>query len=226
MVPGVASAPLVCVENLHIEFQTRRGIIKAIQGVDLIIYPGETIGIVGETGSGKSVTSLATMRLLDKNRTTTQGKITYRGEVIATPENQPKGKPPPAELAMIFQYPRSALNPIRPIGKQVIDVLKTMKQASPEEIKEEAVQLLEEVQFEGARRRFLAYPFELSGGMCQRVLIAMALARKPSVLFDDEPTSALDVSIQGGALLRLEKLRKEFDLTYFYLSPMTSASSV
>ena len=195
-----SSAPLVSVENLHIEFQTRRGIVKAIQGVDLTIYPGETIGIVGETGSGKSVTSLATMRLLDRNGTMTQGKITYRGEVIATPENQPKGKPPPAELAMIFQYPRSALNPIRPIGKQVIDVLKTMKQASPKELKEEAVQLLEEVQIEGARRRFFAYPFELSGGMCQRVLIAMALARKPSLLFADEPTTGLDVITQEAIL--------------------------
>lgn len=195
-----APVPLVIVEDLHIEFQTRRGIIKAIQGVDLTINTGETIGIVGETGSGKSVTSLAIMRLLDKNGTMTRGKITYREEVIATPDDQPKGKQPPSELAMIFQYPRSALNPIRPIGKQVVDVLKTMKKGSSKALKEEAIQLLEEVQMEDAQRRYFAYPFELSGGVCQRVLIAMALARKPALLFADEPTTGLDVITQEAIL--------------------------
>jgi len=101
---------------------------------------------------------------------------------------------------MIFQYPRSALNPIRPIGKQVVDVLKTMKKESSKALKEEAITLLEEVQMEDAQRRFFAYPFELSGGICQRVLIAMALARKPALLFADEPTTGLDVITQEAIL--------------------------
>jgi len=196
--------PLVIVEDLKIEFTTRRGIIKAIQGVNLTIYKGETVGIVGETGSGKSVTSLAIMGLLDKNGKMTSGKITYKGKVIATPEDQPMGKKPPPELAMIFQFPRSALNPIRPIGTQVVDVLKTMENMSQEHYKEKAIQLLEEVQISDAARRYFSYPFELSGGVCQRVLIAMALARKPTLLFADEPTTGLDVITQEGIMALVE----------------------
>jgi peptide/nickel transport system ATP-binding protein len=196
--------PLVTVEDLKIEFATRRGIVKAIQGVNLTIYKGETLGIVGETGSGKSVTSLAIMGLLDKNGKMTSGKITYKGKVIATPEDQPMGKKPSPELAMIFQFPRSALNPIRPIGTQVVDVLKTMENMSQEQYKEKAVQLLEEVQISDAARRYFSYPFELSGGVCQRVLIAMALARKPALLFADEPTTGLDVITQEGIMALVE----------------------
>lgn len=200
------SAPFVVVENLKIEFTTRRGIVKAIQGVNLTIHHGETVGIVGETGSGKSVTSLSIMGLLDKNGRMTEGKITYKGKVIATPDNQPVGKKPSPELAMIFQFPRSALNPIRPIGIQVVDVLKTMERMSAAQYKEKAIQLLEEVQIPDADRRFFSYPFELSGGVCQRVLIAMALARKPALLFADEPTTGLDVITQEAimALVRHE----------------------
>jgi peptide/nickel transport system ATP-binding protein len=198
------SAPFVVVENLKIEFTTRRGIVKAIQGVNLTIHHGETVGIVGETGSGKSVTALSIMGLLDKNGRMTEGKITYKGKVIATPDNQPVGKKPSPELAMIFQFPRSALNPIRPIGIQVVDVLKTMERMSAAQYKEKAIQLLEEVQIPDADRRFFSYPFELSGGVCQRVLIAMALARKPALLFADEPTTGLDVITQEGIMALVE----------------------
>jgi len=191
------SEPLVKVEDLWIEFQTRRGTIKAIQGVTLTMDEGEILGIVGETGSGKSVTSLAIMGLLDRNGRIIKGNITYQGEVIASPDNQPIGKKPPPSLAMIFQSPRSALNPIRPVRAQVMDVLKTMHDGwSGQQYEEEAIRLLKEVQMDDVERRMFSYPFELSGGICQRILIAMALARKPKLLFADEPTTGLDVLTQ------------------------------
>ncbi len=205
----VPADPLLTIQDLSIEFTTRLGIIHAVRKVNLSLRPGEKLGIVGETGSGKSCSALATMRLLDKNGRVTSGQITYKGEVVASATQRYKYNQPPPGMAMIFQYPRTALNPIRMVGDQIIDVLKTMKHATKAEFREHALELLDEVKVDNPKGRFFAYPFELSGGICQRVLIAMALARKPVLLLADEPTTGLDVITQKIIMSLVERATDE-----------------
>ena len=192
--------PLLDVKNLTVEFHTRRGIVRAIEHINVTIEKGETVGIVGESGSGKSVTSYAVMRILDRAGRVADGSVSFSGlDLRAASENdmrEMRGR----EISMIFQSPRLALNPIRKIGKQIEDVLLQHAQVDSDVVSEKAVEMLELVRIARPRERYHAYPFELSGGMCQRVVIALALACKPQLLIADEPTTGLDVTTQKAVM--------------------------
>ncbi|UFN47944.1 ABC transporter ATP-binding protein [Roseomonas sp. OT10] len=194
------SAPLLEVRDLTVEFATRRGIVRAVEQVDLSLAKGETIGIVGESGSGKSVTSYAVMRILDRAGRIAQGSVTFGGVSLpALPEpamQDMRGR----EISMIFQNPRAALNPIRKVGRQIEDVLLRHGQATSATAKARAIEALEQVRIARPEERYHAYPFELSGGMCQRIVIALALACRPQLLIADEPTTGLDVTTQKAVM--------------------------
>jgi peptide/nickel transport system ATP-binding protein len=200
--------PLLNIEDLSVEFRTREGVVHALDRVGLTVGKGETVGIVGESGSGKSVTALAVMGILHPAARVTGGRAVFGGlDLIAASERQRqdyRGR----ELSMIFQSPRTALNPIRSIGKQLVDVLLRHANLPRAKAKARAVALLARVQIPDAERRFHAYPFELSGGMCQRVMIALAIACAPALLIADEPTTGLDVTTQTGILDLLDDLRR------------------
>jgi peptide/nickel transport system ATP-binding protein len=201
--------PLLDVNDLTVEFATRRGIVKAVQHVNISVAKGETLGIVGESGSGKSVTSYAVMRILDRAGKIAEGSVMFSGiDVKGATENQMRdlrGR----EISMIFQNPRAALNPIRKVGDQIEDVLRQhVQQATTNDRGEKAIEALEAVKIARPRERYHAYPFELSGGMCQRVVIALALACNPQLLIADEPTTGLDVTTQKAVMDLIVELTK------------------
>lgn len=202
-----ASQPTLRVERLAVTFGTRAGDVHALQGVSFELAPGERLGLVGESGSGKSVACLSIMGLLERNARVSGGHVEL-GDRTLLRAGAPAPRRPPAELAMIFQYPRTALHPIRTVGDQLMDVLSATTSAVPRrELRQQALGLLEEVRISRAAERMKAYPFELSGGQCQRILIAMALARKPLVLIADEPTTGLDVVTQRAIMELIAQAR-------------------
>ncbi|MBB4373848.1 peptide/nickel transport system ATP-binding protein [Bradyrhizobium sp. cir1] len=205
----MTAQPLLDVQDLTVEFTTRRGIVKAVQHVNISVAKGETLAIVGESGSGKSVTSYAVMRILDRAGKIAEGSVMFSGiDVKAATEDQMRdlrGR----EVSMIFQNPRAALNPIRKVGDQIEDVLRThVQQAQVADHGEKAIEALEQVKIARPRERYHAYPFELSGGMCQRVVIALALACNPQLLIADEPTTGLDVTTQKAVMDLIVELTK------------------
>ncbi|MBR1151451.1 ABC transporter ATP-binding protein [Bradyrhizobium sp. JYMT SZCCT0428] len=204
----MTAQPLLDVNDLTVEFATRRGIVKAVQHVNISVAKGETLGIVGESGSGKSVTSYAVMRILDRAGKIAEGSVMFSGiDVKAATENQMRdlrGR----EISMIFQNPRAALNPIRKVGDQIEDVLRQHVQSAASYRGEKAIEALEQVKIARPRERYHAYPFELSGGMCQRVVIALALACNPQLLIADEPTTGLDVTTQKAVMDLIVELTK------------------
>ncbi len=200
---------MLSIKGLEIGFRTRRGEVDAVRGISFEVAKGETLGIVGESGSGKSVTSYALMRILDAGGRIKAGDIVYGGvDLRAASENDMRdirGR----EISMIFQNSRAALNPIRKVGRQLEDVLCRHARATRSTAKREAVKALEAVRIRDAEARYQAYPFELSGGMCQRVVIAMALACDPKLLIADEPTTGLDITTQKAVMdLVLELIRE------------------
>src|ERR1700726_2929064 len=201
--------PILEISDLTVEFSTRRGIVRAVQHVDISISKGETVGIVGESGSGKSVTSFAVMRILDRAGRIAQGAVHFSGlDLIAASEDQMRelrGR----EISMVFQNPRAALNPIRKVGHQIEDVLRQHSQVNSAELADKAVEMLDQVRIARPRERYHAYPFELSGGMCQRVVIALALACRPQLLIADEPTTGLDVTTQKIVMDLIVELTRE-----------------
>ncbi|WP_213289758.1 ABC transporter ATP-binding protein [Bradyrhizobium sp. sGM-13] len=204
----MTAQPLLDVHDLTVEFTTRRGIVKAVQHVNISVGKGETLGIVGESGSGKSVTSYAVMRILDRAGRIADGSVMFSGiDVKAASENEMRdlrGR----EISMIFQNPRAALNPIRKVGDQIEDVLRQHVQSAASDRGEKAIEALEQVKIARPRERYHAYPFELSGGMCQRVVIALALACNPQLLIADEPTTGLDVTTQKAVMDLIVELTK------------------
>ncbi|MGB0905432.1 MAG: ATP-binding cassette domain-containing protein, partial [Mangrovicoccus sp.] len=167
------------ISDLHIRFETRSGPVDAVRGVDLQLGQGETLGIVGESGSGKSVTAFSILRILDHGGDIASGEIIYSGMELAKATERELNDIRGREISMIFQNPRAALNPIRKVGHQIEDVLRQHTQATRQDAKAKAIKALEDVQIKDAAARYHAYPFEMSGGMCQRVVIALALACQP-----------------------------------------------
>ncbi|MEH2559996.1 peptide/nickel transport system ATP-binding protein [Bradyrhizobium algeriense] len=209
----MTAQPLLDVNDLTVEFTTRRGIVKAVQHVNISVGKGETLGIVGESGSGKSVTSYAVMRILDRAGRIADGSVMFSGiDVRAASENEMRdlrGR----EISMIFQNPRAALNPIRKVGDQIEDVLRQHVQSAGSDRGEKAIEALEQVKIARPRERYHAYPFELSGGMCQRVVIALALACNPQLLIADEPTTGLDVTTQKAVMDLIVELTKRRNMS-------------
>jgi peptide/nickel transport system ATP-binding protein len=205
----MTAPPLLDVNDLTVEFATRRGIVKAVQHVNISVAKGETLGIVGESGSGKSVTSYAVMRILDRAGKIAEGSVMFSGIDVRTATEDQMRDLRGREISMIFQNPRAALNPIRKVGDQIEDVLRQhVQQAQVGDRGEKAIEALEQVKIARPRERYHAYPFELSGGMCQRVVIALALACNPQLLIADEPTTGLDVTTQKAVMDLIVELTK------------------
>jgi len=205
----MTTVPLLDVKDLTVEFSTRRGIVQAVRHVDISVAKGETLAIVGESGSGKSVTSYAVMRILDRAGRIAEGSIRFSGIDVGAADEEDMRALRGREISMIFQNPRAALNPIRKVGRQIEDVLLQHVKAAPDQVTEKAVEILEQVRIARPRERYHAYPFELSGGMCQRVVIALALACRPQLLIADEPTTGLDVTTQKTVMDLIVELTRE-----------------
>ncbi|CCU85468.1 ABC transporter ATP-binding protein [Mesotoga prima] len=203
---------LLQVEDLRTYFHTEDGIVKAVDGVTFDVFPGETLGIVGESGCGKSVTSLSIMRLLDEKGEIAGGKITFDGEdVMAIPESKMM-KIRGNEMAMIFQEPMTALNPVFTIGFQIMEAILLHQDVDEKKARQMAIDMLKKVGIPEPEKRIDEYPHELSGGMRQRAMIAMALSCNPKLLFADEPTTALDVTIQAQILELMKSLQDQYGM--------------
>ena len=201
--------PILSVENLTVTFKTRFGRIPVIDDVSFGITPGEILGIVGESGCGKTMTSLAIMRLMPEQGSVTGGTIRLSGEdLVLASEARMRGIRG-SEISMIFQEPMTSLNPVFSVGEQIAEVLCAHQGLSKREAKQQAVRLLEAVKIPLPDRRVNDYPHQFSGGMRQRVMIAIALACKPKVLIADEPTTALDVTVQAHIFELLQELREQ-----------------
>ena len=190
--------PLLDVRGFSLEFRTRSGTVRALEGVDLTLRKGEIVGLVGESGSGKSVLSYALLGIIDAAAQVTAGTAVFGGMDLLQADEATLASLRGREVSMVFQSPRTALNPIRTVGDQLQDVLRRHAAATGPDLgkslRERSVQALRDVAIADPERRTSAYPFELSGGMCQRVMIALALACRPSLLIADEPTTGLDVT--------------------------------
>lgn len=204
----MTAKPLLDVADLTVEFATRRGIVQAVKHINISLAKGETLGIVGESGSGKSVTSYAVMRILDRAGKIADGSIVFSGIDVKNASEPEMRDLRGREISMIFQNPRAALNPIRKVGDQIEDVLRQHVQSTSNDRGEKAIEALEQVRIARPRERYHAYPFELSGGMCQRVVIALALACNPQLLIADEPTTGLDVTTQKAVMDLIVELTK------------------
>ena len=201
--------PLLLVEDLRVEFWTRRGTVHAVNGISFDIAAGETLGIVGESGCGKSVTSLALLGLLARAGRVTSGTARFGGRDLLKLSDRELRRVRGKEIAMIFQDPMTSLNPVLTIGRQIREALQTHFGMRKREAEERSAELLDRVGIPGAKARVDDYPHQFSGGMRQRAMIAMALACKPKLLIADEPTTALDVTIQAQILDLLRELVRE-----------------
>jgi len=209
---------LLEVKNLHTSFFTHDGEIKAVKGVDFHLDKGETLGIVGESGSGKSVTSLSLLNLLPSSGRIVQGEILLEDTDLVKAKESVLREVRGGRISMIFQDPMSSLNPLIPVGKQVEEMILTHERLSASEVRAKVLELFEKVQIPDPVKRYKSYPHEFSGGMRQRVMIAIALACKPSLLIADEPTTALDVTIQDQILKLLRVLQDELGMSIIFIS--------
>ena len=205
--------PLLEVENLHTQFFTRQGVVKAVDGISFTVEAGKTLGIVGESGCGKSVTALSLMGLIPKPPARiVEGSVMFQGRDLTKLSEREFEDVRGKEMAMIFQDPMTSLNPTLRIKTQITEVLDRHYGYPKDEAVKRAIELLEEVQIPRAAERLSDYPHRFSGGMRQRVMIAIALACNPKLLLADEPTTALDVTVQAEILDLLEELRREHDM--------------
>ena len=217
--PSQGGAPLLEVENLHVRFETSRGIVRAVDGISYTVKPGETVAIVGESGCGKSVSSLAIMRLLAKNTgKVTAGRILFEGRNLLHLSDEAMREVRGRDIAMIFQEPMTSLNPVLPIGQQITEPLFMHLKMSEAEARARALELLRLVGITDGERRLEQYPHHLSGGMRQRVMIAMALACNPKLLIADEPTTALDVTIQAQILELMKDLSRRLHIALIIIT--------
>ncbi|CAM3962774.1 Oligopeptide transport ATP-binding protein OppD [Vibrio aerogenes CECT 7868] len=210
---SVSQQPLLKVDNLTVEFNTDKGIARAINGVSFEVMPGETVAIVGESGCGKSVSSLAVMGLVPSPPgKIVDGSIQFQGRELIGMSEKEYRKIRGNDISMIFQEPMTALNPVLKISTQMIDVIRNHNQVSKKEAKNRAVEMLRMVGIPSPEKRVDEYPHQLSGGMRQRVMIAMALSCHPALLLADEPTTALDVTIQAQVMHEMLRLKQELDM--------------
>jgi peptide/nickel transport system ATP-binding protein len=209
--------PLLQIRNLTVHFPTRHGRVAAVRDASLTINKGEVLGLVGESGSGKSVTALSVMRLLPP-AAELSGEVLLDGQELLKLPPEPMRKLRGSRLAMIFQEPMTALNPVMRIGDQVAEAALVHSNAGKGEAYQRAITALRDVALPEADRRARDYPYQLSGGMRQRVMIAMALVNRPELLIADEPTTALDVTIQAQILELLARLREKFGLAMLFIS--------
>jgi oligopeptide/dipeptide ABC transporter ATP-binding protein len=214
----VQSQPLLQVQHLVTEFPTDAGVLRAVDDVSFSLAAGGTIGIVGESGCGKSVTSLSILRLIQKPGRIASGKILFEGRDLLTLADKEMRSVRGREIAMVFQEPMSSLNPVYTVGEQIAESLVLHEKKSKAQALERAVELLTLVGIPSPNERVRAYPHQLSGGMRQRVMIAMALSCNPKLLIADEPTTALDVTIQAQILELLAKLRKQSSMAVMLIT--------
>ena len=213
-----AAPPLLRVRDLSVHFQTSLGRLRAVAGVNLELPGGKTLGLVGESGCGKTVTALSVMRLLPPQTTEIGGGVYFAGENLLALSPEDMRRIRGNRIGMIFQEPMTSLNPVFTVGEQVAEVLRQHRRLSHREARAEAIGALTRVGLAEAARRYDQYPHELSGGLRQRVLIAMALACEPELLIADEPTTALDVTIQAQILALLTRLRDELNLAVLFIT--------
>ena len=209
---------LLKINDLHTYFKSPKGIIKAVNGVSFEIGEGKTVAVVGESGCGKSVTASTLMGILNKKTSIVEGEILFEGKDLLklTPEEMRKirGK----DISMIFQEPMTSLNPALKIGYQVSEVFRTHFDMDKKSAKEKSIEMLKRVKLPRAEKIYNSYPHELSGGQCQRVMIAMALSSEPKLLIADEPTTALDVTIQARVLELMRELKEEFNTSIMFIT--------
>ncbi|MFZ5784331.1 MAG: ABC transporter ATP-binding protein [Pseudomonadota bacterium] len=214
----MTAIPALAVEDLSVEFRTRSGTVKVLDHVGFHVGKGETVALVGESGSGKSVTAFAVMGILDPAGRVTSGSAMFGGSDLLTLSERDLAEQRGRELSMIFQNPRTALNPIRRVGQQIADVLVRHGGATRNDAPQAAVEMLKKVRIPDPERRAEAYPFELSGGMCQRIMIAIALACRPALLIADEPTTGLDVTTQAVIMDLIGELAREAGMATIFIT--------
>ena len=211
--------PILQIENLKTSFMTSNGEVQAVRGVSFSVEKGEIVGLVGESGSGKSVTSMSILKLLADTARIKEGKILIEGQDLTQCSRAQMRKIRGGKISMIFQDPMSSLNPLIPVGKQVAEMIREHHpEKSRAQIKQEVLSLFEQVRIPEPEKRFKSFPHEFSGGMRQRVMIAMALANRPELLIADEPTTALDVTIQDQILKQLRELKKEYGTSIIFIT--------
>jgi len=210
---GDADAPVLEVRDLHVEFKTREGIVKAVNGVNYSVRAGETLAVLGESGSGKSVTAQAIMGILDSPPgRVAKGEILFQGQdILQLPENERRKLRGP-KMAMIFQDALSSLNPVYSVGNQLGEMFRVHQGMSKKDAKVKAIELMDRVKIPAAKSRVNDYPHQFSGGMRQRIMIAMALALEPDLIIADEPTTALDVTVQAQVMDLLAELQTEYNM--------------
>ena len=206
------SENILSVQNLHTSFHTDKGEVKAVNGVTFNLEKGKILGIVGESGSGKSVTAYSIMRILEKNGRITEGKILYKGQDIAEFSEKQMREFRGKCCSIIFQDPMTSLNPVFTVGNQLREAIELHTDRKGKEAEARAIEMLTLVGVNDPEKRVKQYPYELSGGMRQRVMIAMALACEPDILIADEPTTALDVTIQAQILELMQSLQKKLGM--------------
>ena len=215
---AAAERPFLTVKDLAVAFPTEDGLVQAVDGVSFSVERGKTLAIVGESGSGKSVTAQAIMGLIDRKAARITGEIWLEGqELIGLPRNQIR-ELMGSEIAMIFQDPMSSLHPFYRIGDQIGEAIRAHRSVGKTEARRETMEMLRHVGIPAPERRIDAYPHQLSGGMRQRVMIAMALINSPALLIADEPTTALDVTVQAQILELIARLQVEFEITVILIT--------
>lgn len=209
---------LLEIKNLYVNFKGMHGTTEALKNINLAVAQGEIVGIVGESGSGKSITSMAILGLLEKNAIIPQGEIIYEGRDLLKLDNKQLQQLRGKEIGMVFQEPMTALQPTMKIGKQLFHVMKKHRGLSNEETKKAVLQALKDVHIDNPELVANKYPFELSGGMRQRIVIALAMAAPPNLLIADEPTTALDVTIQYEIINLIKELNEKRGTSVLFIS--------
>ena len=226
--------PLLKVENLRTQFFTEEGTVRAVDGISFEVYEGEIVGLVGESGAGKSVATTSIMRLVEEPGRIVGGTVTYKGETLIDIEEGPDGEPRPSkamlsngemrrkirgrEIAIIFQDPMESLNPVFKVGAQLREFIEINRDVTSREARTIAVDMLREVGIPEPEKRYDSYPHQFSGGMRQRVLIAMALACEPSLIIADEPTTALDVTVEGQIIDLVHDLQEKYGTSFVWVT--------